>query len=311
MGMKYGKARIAIPLIVLLVFVVAYAVHVPVGNLSSFGWGWISAACPLGALSAILAEKSFVPRAVVAVVLFAVLAIVFGRAFCGWVCPVPLIAKLRPKKKASAGNGAPSRADGRGEGAKMPALACSTCASAGCSSCGGKKRLKLDSRHVVLGGSLLSAVVFGFPVFCLVCPIGLSFSFAVLMVNLFAEGDLTWGLVIVPAILLLELVVCRTWCSKICPLSALMSLGARAGGLLRPSVEEPACIESSGRACGVCAKVCPQGIDPHHPSLGTEVCECTKCMACVEHCPSGAISLPLVAKSSSLDEGRIGESKER
>ena len=37
-------------------------------------------------------------------------------------------------------------------------------------------RAKLDSRHYVLGGALLSTAVFGFPVFCLVCPIGLTFA---------------------------------------------------------------------------------------------------------------------------------------
>ena len=59
----------------------------------------------------------------------------------------------------------------------------------------------LDSRHVILGGSLLSAAVFGFPVFCLICPIGLTFATIVLVMRLFAFGDVAWGVILVPALL--------------------------------------------------------------------------------------------------------------
>lgn len=321
--MKYGKARIAVPLAVMLLIGIAYVANVPVGNLSSFGWSWISTICPLGALSALLAEKAFIPHAVVAIVLFIVVSVVFGRAFCGWVCPVPVIEKLRPKKKAKGADAAEdleakegaalsasaldSGANGRASG-EVSACAASGCAS-GCSSCAEKRRQLLDSRHVILGGSLLTAALFGFPVFCLVCPIGLSFALLALIVNLFAEGDLTWGLVVVPAILLVEVVFFRKWCAKICPLSAAMSLAARAGKFLRPKVNKTACLETAGKTCGVCAKVCPQGIDPCHPSHGVDPCECTKCMACVEHCPSGAITLPLLAKVAPSDEAPAEEAK--
>ena len=65
-----------------------------------------------------------------------------------------------------------------------------------CSSCKGV-RAKLDSRHYVLGGALLSTAVFGFPVFCLVCPIGLTFATVLVVWRLFAAGDMTWSVVLI------------------------------------------------------------------------------------------------------------------
>ena len=46
------------------------------------------------------------------------------------------------------------------------------CAS--CGACHAKRNGKFDSRHAVLGGAVLTTAVFGFPVFCLVCPVGLA-----------------------------------------------------------------------------------------------------------------------------------------
>ena len=63
----------------------------PLGNLSSFGWESISAICPVGALSVMLADRALVPRAVVSLVIAVALILLFGRAFCGWICTVPLV----------------------------------------------------------------------------------------------------------------------------------------------------------------------------------------------------------------------------
>lgn len=308
--MKKSKLRIAIPVVVLGGLAVAYGAHLPVGNLSSLGWTWISALCPLGALSALIAEKMFIPQAVASLVLFVAAAVVLGRAFCGWICPVSLVQKLRLGMGQSA-KGTMRTEDASGmEGTWGRRLAkVKTSSFSSCSACKEAQRHVLDSRHVIAGGSLLTAALFGFPVFCLVCPIGLSFAFVVLVMNLFVEGDLTWGLVVIPLVLLLEVVLFRKWCSHICPLSAVMSLASRAGAFLRPQVDESRCIEAStGKACGRCASACPQGINPSHPSLGRDACECTKCFACVEECPVGAITLPLLKRSGSASpEGTEAE----
>ena len=92
--------------IVLVVFV-GFLTNLGIGTISAPGIWDISILCPLGALGTMLASKMMVPRAVVSLVIMVVLIIVFARAFCGWMCPVPLVQKLRgiftkPEKQTKA-----------------------------------------------------------------------------------------------------------------------------------------------------------------------------------------------------------------
>ena len=171
--------------------------------------------------------------------------------------------------------------------------AASSCASASCarcvSDCASASRPALDSRHLVLGGSLLSAALFGFPVFCLVCPIGLTFATIIVVVQLFGAQTLSWGLLLFPLLLVLELTVLRKWCGRFCPMGALVSLFARPNRTFRPKVDEGKCLRSHGVDCQICAGVCPEGLDPHSAE---SMHECSKCRDCAVNCPAGAITLP-------------------
>ena len=93
--MKSNKLRVIIPLAVLVVAGVGFALHSGLGTLSAVGWESISVLCPLGALGTMLASKTIVPRAVISLVLAVVAIVILGRAFCGWICPVPVWSKLR------------------------------------------------------------------------------------------------------------------------------------------------------------------------------------------------------------------------
>lgn len=171
------------------------------------------------------------------------------------------------------------------------ASACAPAACASCASgCGSASRPALDSRHLVLGGSLLSAALFGFPVFCLVCPIGLTFATLIVIAQLFGAQTLSWGLVLFPLLLILELTVLRKWCGRFCPLGALMGLFARPNRTFRPKVDEAKCLRSHGVDCQICSGVCPEGLDPHSAQA---MHECSKCADCAVNCPAQAIMLPL------------------
>ncbi|MDR1184213.1 MAG: 4Fe-4S binding protein [Coriobacteriales bacterium] len=182
----------------------------------------------------------------------------------------------------------------RGAPAPLSAEEQTALAASGCTSCA-KKRSSVDARHFVLGGSLLSAAIFGFQVFCLICPIGLTFASILLVIRLFGNGDVTWSLILVPLLLIVEVVVFRKWCSKLCPLSAFMSLIGKLNRTFKPTINDATCLETAqGRSCGICGKVCPEGIDPRHPELSTASwSECTKCRECVDACPSKALHMPL------------------
>lgn len=304
--MKLKTLRTIVPLAVLALAGVGYVLHVGFGDLSALGWGSISVLCPLGALGTMLASKTMVPHAVISLVIALVAIVLLGRAFCGWICPVPVVSKLRDafshpdkagKGKDAAAAAAPAPAAELTE--KEKALLKGACKSHGRAGAAAPN----NSRNLVLGSALLSAAIFGFPVFCLVCPIGLTFALVFVLIALFGSGDVTWSVVAIPALLLVEVVFFRKWCSHICPLSALMSLVGRLNRTFRPQVDVAKCIETeSGRTCGRCAQVCEQGIDPRHPQLGTSWNECTRCGECIEGCLGNAIKLKAFAGTGKLPE---------
>jgi ferredoxin-type protein NapH len=279
--MRTQKLRIIIPAAVLVVLAVGYIANLNFGTLSNAGWSIVSIICPIGALTTLLAQKLLVPRVVITLVIMVVLMIVLGKAFCAWICPVPLVQRLRhifsgPKPLQTA------------QPAPRPAAPRR------------KRGDTWDARHIILGGSLLSALVFGFPVFCLVCPVGLTFATIFLVINLFSGGDLTWAIILAPAILAVEAVFFRKWCSQICPISALMSLCGHVGRFFRPTINDATCLETSAhQSCGICGQVCPEQIDPrHYADSASAFSECSKCRACVVSCPSASIKLSFWSKKA-------------
>ena len=286
-GGRLAKFRRALPALVLLVCAVAFVAMVPLGNISAFGWESISAICPMGALSSLLASKTLVPRVLISLVIALALILLFGRAFCSWICSVPFVERILGLR------------DGDCEGGRKVAVGKEkgSC-SQGCSGCAKARGKAVDSRHFVLGGTLLSAAVFGFPVFCLICPIGLTFATIFLVLRLFG-GSVSWALLVVPALLIAELFLARKWCHRICPLGALMSLVSKGNRTFVPTIDKDMCLEETrGAHCGRCHAACPEGIDLRNLA-GSPVAinECVKCRACVEACPAHAISVPFLPKA--------------
>lgn len=310
--MKVKTVRVAVAAVVFIALAVGLALNFGTGTLSAFGWRDLSLLCPLGALTSMIAGKTLIPRALIALVMVIVIVLLVGRAFCSWICPVPLVQKLRhaftPKNQRPGQDSAASKAAGKDTVAAEGVLASTDASDAapgkrrtacgtakGCEAC--HKRLgRVDSRHVVLGGAVLSAAVFGFPVFCLVCPIGLAFGTVLLLIGLFGHGDVTWSVVLVPALLLIEVVFFRHWCGKICPMGAFLSLVSKGNRTLRPVIDKDKCLETTtGAHCGRCTLACEEGINLRNGSLGASVSECTRCLGCVEACPAKAIKVAPLA----------------
>ncbi len=291
------------------------AIHTGFGTPSSWGIADIAALCPLGAIEAAIASRTVVPPMLLGAVIVVVLTIVFGRAFCAWGCPIPLLRRVlglkspqekraererKLGKRAACVEGeerekalkelegvAVEEAEARlhpGETIEQGAL-------------GIPRKLRggiHDSRNWVLGGTILSTALFGFPVFCLICPVGLTFGTIIVLWRLFQFNEATLSLVVFPALLLLEIVVLRKWCHRFCPLGALFSLIARLNRTFRPRVDTTTCLRENGEACHRCAEVCEEGIDLHDGTVSAPLSECTKCRVCADRCPAHAISFPLL-----------------
>ena len=303
----------------------ACVAFVLVGMAFHVGIGTPSAICPLGALETMAGAKGVMLHPLLLFALVVVLIVLVGKAFCAWMCPVPWLQKFfRPKKRAAsakdaagreataqsaAGHDAPASCGDSAVGstqaeAAEPEETHSACAPSACAACAGasacakalapvggaRDGVRLDSRHAVLVGTLASAAVFGFPVFCLICPVGLTFATIIGLWNLVQFNEPTWALIIFPIILIAEVTVLRKWCSKICPISALVSLLSNLNVTLRPRVKADACLRSRGVDCHACVDACPEQLDPH----SRRIPECSKCGKCVDACPAKAISIKLL-----------------
>lgn len=327
--MKSKTLRTITVVAVIVIITIGFFTNLGIGTLSAPGIFDIALLCPLGALTTMLATKMMIPRAVISLIIVILLVIVFARAFCAWICPIPLVSKLRglfskkqPKDKGEATKAAEMKelaeADEEVSASTQDATplteaekaslsgACEKPAKgkAACASCASKRGKGADSRHFILGGALASTLIFGFPVFCLVCPIGLTFATIVLVIRLFGGGDVTWSLLLVPALLLVEVVFFRKWCHKLCPISAGMSLVSKANKTFKPTIDDSKCLETTkGVECGLCGKACSEEIDPRHPETSkTAWNECSKCRDCVDACPTGAITMPLLPKKNKKEQ---------
>lgn len=278
---KTRSSKLRTGCIVIMICVVALGLFIPtgLGTPSSFGIGDISIICPLGSLATMLAAKMVVPRNVVALIIAMLLIVVFGRVFCSWFCPAALMRRKSDKDEKSPEDAAAA------DTALAPELH-------------SRRFLKINVDRYVLGGALLSTFIFGFPVFCVVCPVGLTFATVIAVVRLFQFNDVTFSLIIFPLILVVEFVLMRRWCKSLCPLGALISLLSKTNKTFQPHVDTTVCLKANGHECGQCEKVCEWHLDPAQAPLP----DCTKCRDCADNCPVSAITFPFIAPRATKEK---------
>ena len=209
--------------------------------------GTLCALCPVGFAQIAVASGS-VPWGLMPGVL-AVLVIVFllGRAFCSWLCPSQLLKNVfgghTPRgilgRSGEAvpvfrgGSAASDPSEPPASVGKSSGSGCSTCSSCGTSS--------LKTQGLVLVVLLVVSFAVGFPVFCLLCPIGLVFGTLWALNRVFVLLQPGWELIVFPLMLLAELFLFKRWCSSICPLGFFFGLMGKLraklgfGAALRPA----------------------------------------------------------------------------
>ena len=184
-----------------------------------------------------------------------VLTIVFGRFFCGWICPATFIYELNTNFASWLG----------WAGLKV-----------------GNRHFDKRLKYAVLAVGLVLSGVTGSVVVAAVYPpaiIGREIYYGV------ALGGFGAGTVFFLATLLFDLLVARRgFCRYLCPGGALYSL------LGRYRVVRVRRIVETCNDCAKCNAVCEFGLDPLSDGFGQE---CNNCTACMAVCPTDALTFTL------------------
>ncbi len=284
---KIRTARLVTASIVVLLVVLSAIFKFGYGTICSLGVWRICFTCPLGYLQAALASRDLLTQLWLPVGLVLLSVVILGRFFCAWICPTALLRDVSGGQRTGPTKGPP---EGRNHLAIQPHAF---------SSPEGFLQVRPNhptwasySPYAVLGGTLLSSLLFGFPVFCAVCPIGLFFGSLFAVTRLFSDRQPSLELVLLPVLLGLEIFALKSWCRSICPLGALLGLVGGLNRFLRPRVVKDKCLVSKGIPCQVCRKECPEGIVLVHDTSLLK--DCTKCLECYDKCPAKAIRLALL-----------------
>jgi MauM/NapG family ferredoxin protein len=248
----------------LLLFVATLALMTDEG-IRRFPVQWLFHLDPLAALS-VLASSWILPTAFLWSLALVALTLVFGRAFCGWLCPVGTLHQIVSWATRRLRRGPPSQVNRwrphfRWKYLLLIALLAATLL--GSSQLGLLDPLSLALRSIAAG--LLPAVEAALP--------GESFR-----PRIYHWAWLTGGLFLV--LLAANVWIARWWCRALCPLGALLGWVAR-GAIYRIEVDPDLCTD-----CDKCAADC-QGAD--EPFGRHRVSECHVCLNCIGVCPENAI----------------------
>jgi polyferredoxin len=231
---------------------------------------WILPFDPLLMLGELL-RRDWTALAIGGPLLLIALTLIFGRAFCGWICPVGTVLDLiRPmafwqKRK--------NLAKSRGILAKLNPFPASR-----------NSRVRYYVLIAALTGGALSLQMLGLldplVIFHRAATAINSNAFAlrqpVLRVYLSAVSLILLGIV------LLELWQPRFWCRNVCPLGALISVFSR-WSLLNRRVSDQC------NSCADCRRICPMnaiGPEPRDTDYG----DCTFCLECESACSKRGIT---------------------
>jgi polyferredoxin len=311
LGLPYGQS-------VCTIWTYAYA------QVGPFAW----LICPVGGLQTLVTGQvalEFLLPTVAALLLFLVPIFLLGNFFCGWICPLGSIIDGFDKAVARFLRGVEAKREERMRRSKEKEAAkkASALDAVACPACPFSRLVSNRFGGVAANGILLSSIaasaVLRFPVFCAVCPIGITTrGMFHLKAWTFISGTMMPIILELFAIPLVAVLASlrekRYWCRKICPVGATLNVAGSFSPLLKPKVQGDRCIMKECPKtcedyhldfCGACRKtdnkkcerVCPQGINLlENGSLA----KCIKCMECYIECDKGAIAVETVGKSEAL-----------
>ncbi len=222
------------------------------------------AGCPIGTIEhAVYKGKISVPLLLYPILIVVAISSIFGRAVCGWLCPIGLLqratSRLSRKNKLS-----------KQISQKIP------------------QTVKNKMRYIKYLNLVLLVIIApyftGF-MFTDICPVG--FLVGTIPISIIHHGEFVpnvfFPVAAIVFILFMILIFSteRGWCKYFCPLGALMAPLNKIS-LVHIYVHKDKCIH-----CNRCVNVCPMGIDVPNVDRSPE---CILCGKCIEVCPEEIIS---------------------
>jgi ferredoxin-type protein NapH len=230
------------------------------GTLIALKVGSIDLLEPASSLSAALAARSAGTWLLVGAAPLVLLAATLGPVFCSWVCPWGLVSEGLDRLRARPWS------PRSWERARLP-------------------------RAIALGLLLALSLLLGTPLAAWVAGPRLATALPLEAIALRVVSPVTGGLLL--ALLALELLgPRRIWCRALCPAGGLAAY-LRTPRTLKVISDPERCHCSSAPHCHA---RCPWGIDPR---LMGRLDGCTGCMACVDACPGGALSVGFALSETS------------
>ena len=242
---------------------------------------------PLLAISSMVASRTFLLTSAIESGLAIILAIVAGRAWCGWICPLGTILDSTTIKKTNATK-LPESLRSIKYGLLLMIL---TAALFGNLTLMFFDPLTIFYRSLtnvflpILNQAVTVVENFLYPIPFFQDP--LTWLESVLRPNLLPNSlqyfsqAILFGFVFF-SILALNILAPRFWCRYICPLGGFLGLFSKFS-IFRREVGE------SCRDCTLCSKRCPTGTINPNQGYVSDPSECTLCLECLKNCPDSTI----------------------
>ncbi len=245
------------------------------GNLSSSELlGVIPMADPFAVLQILVTQSILEPRVLIgALLILAVYAIVGGRSFCAWVCPVNMVTDLAGWLRTRLG-------------------------------ISGAFYLSRNTRYTVLALALAVSVIAGVAAFEWISPVG------VMHRELIYGIGLGWAAVL--GVFLLDLFILKHgWCGHLCPLGAFYALVGARTAQLRIHFDEATCTHC-GECARICPEPQVLNLKQAAQVGMVASGECTNCGRCTPMCPEHSLSFDWrVAITKHKRHSHAGTSKRR
>jgi len=231
-----------------------FRINFLVGSLSgSVAIFFVKLIDPFAYLESLIASKNFTIKAFIAVLPIMGVALIFGRAFCGWICPMDFLFE------------SVSRAKNRQE-----------------------KRVKISSGigYIIAGIILIISGVLGIPFFTNYLSHLTNF-FRAISSGIYLVSDLPvetlvlyFSISVISLLLVLEVFLPRLWCKMLCPVGKIYGLFNKISFLKLKF------LQGECGKCNLCEKVCYMDVKmtPYLDRSFLRDTNCIYCGKCVERC---------------------------